>query len=69
MVTTTAPVSTAEGGRAERMGRRALVRVRSMFGAPTLNAALLLGTTLFLVAFGLIMVLSSSSVESYVAND
>ena len=69
MVTTTAPASTADGGRAERMGRRALVRVRSMFGAPTLNAALLLGTTLFLVAFGLIMVLSSSSVESYVAND
>ena len=68
MVTTTAPASTTEGGRAERMGRRALVRVRSMFGAPTLNAALLLGTTLFLVAFGLIMVLSSSSVESYVAN-
>lgn len=69
MVTTTAPVSTTDGGRAERMGRRALVRVRSMFGAPTLNAALLLGTTFFLVAFGLIMVLSSSSVESYVAND
>lgn len=68
MVTTTAPASTTDGGRAERMGRRALVRVRSMFGAPTLNAALLLGTTLFLVAFGLIMVLSSSSVESYVAN-
>lgn len=69
MVTTTAPVSTADGGRASRMGRRALVRVRSVFGAPTLNAALLSGTTLFLVAFGLIMVLSSSSVESYVAND
>ncbi|ROR66668.1 putative lipid II flippase FtsW [Agrococcus jenensis] len=68
MVTTTAPASTTDGGRAERTGRRALVRVRSMFGAPTLNAALLLGTTLFLVAFGLIMVLSSSSVESYVAN-
>ncbi|MGM1030202.1 MAG: putative lipid II flippase FtsW [Actinomycetota bacterium] len=70
MATTTAPASSAEGGRTERMGRRALVRVRvrSMFGAPTLNAALLLGTTLFLVAFGLIMVLSSSSVESYVAN-
>lgn len=69
MVTTTAPVSSTDGGRASRMGRRALVRVRSVFGAPTLNAALLSGTTLFLVAFGLIMVLSSSSVESYVAND
>lgn len=72
MATTTAPrPSFAEhsGSRAERMGRRALVRVRSIFGAPTLNAALLLGTTLFLVVFGLIMVLSSSSVESYVANN
>lgn len=72
MATTTAPRPTAaehSGGRAERMGRRALVRVRSIFGAPTLNAALLLGTTLFLVVFGLIMVLSSSSVESYVANN
>ena len=69
MVTTTAPASATDGSRVERMGRRALVRVRSVFGAPTLNAALLLGTTMFLVAFGLIMVLSSSSVESYVAND
>ncbi|MGC5075540.1 putative lipid II flippase FtsW [Agrococcus sp. DT81.2] len=69
MVTTTAPASTTDGGRVERMGKRALVRVRSVFGAPTLNAALLLGTTMFLVAFGLIMVLSSSAVESYVAND
>ncbi len=64
---TTAPATRADTGLAARMGQRALVRVRSMFGAPTLNAALLLGTTLFLVAFGLIMVLSSSSVESYVA--
>ncbi len=68
MATTTAPARPTDGGGASGMGRRALVRVRSMFGAPTLNAALLLGTTLFLVAFGLIMVLSSSSVESYVAN-
>ena len=60
MATTTAPASTTDGGVASRMGRRALVRVRSVFGAPTLNAALLLGTTMFLVAFGLIMVLSSS---------
>ncbi|WP_083587020.1 putative lipid II flippase FtsW [Agrococcus sp. Marseille-P2731] len=72
MATTTAPraaIATDDrSGRAERMGRRALVRVRSIFGAPTLNAALLMGTTLFLVIFGLVMVLSSSSVESYVAN-
>lgn len=67
MATTTAPAPAAEA-RPAGMGRRALVRVRAVFGAPTLNAALLSGTTLFLVAFGLIMVLSSSSVESYVAD-
>lgn len=67
MATTTAPFGATDGGRVERMGKRALVRVRSIFGAPTLNAALLTGTTLFLVVFGLVMVLSSSSVESYVA--
>jgi cell division protein FtsW len=33
------------------------------------NFFLLLGTTLFLVAFGLVMVLSSSSIESHVQND
>ncbi|WP_413320574.1 putative lipid II flippase FtsW [Agrococcus sp. 1P02AA] len=73
MATTTAPrAATATDERAsrgERVGRRALIRVRSIFGAPTLNAALLLGTTMFLTIFGLVMVLSSSSVESYVASD
>ena len=72
MATATAPTTATDlapdgSGRVERMGRRALVRVRAVFGAPTLNATLLLGTALFLVAFGLVMVLSSSSVESYVA--
>ncbi|MCR8671125.1 putative lipid II flippase FtsW [Agrococcus sp. HG114] len=66
MATTTAPAPATEAG-AAGMGRRVLVRVRAVFGAPTLNAALLTGTTLFLAVFGLIMVLSSSSVESYVA--
>jgi cell division protein FtsW len=47
----------------------ALVVVRRIFGAETANYFLLLGTTLFLVAFGLVMVLSSSSVESHLAND
>ncbi|WP_213816349.1 putative lipid II flippase FtsW [Glaciihabitans sp. dw_435] len=42
----------------------ALVVVKRVFGAETGNYFLLLGTTLFLVIFGLIMVLSSSSVES-----
>ncbi len=67
MATTAAPRQ-AEGGALERGAKRAMVRVRTMFGAPSLHASLLLGTTVFLVAFGLVMVLSSSSVESYTAS-
>jgi len=44
----------------------AIVPVRRIFAAENRNYFLLLGTTLFLVAFGLVMVLSSSSVESNV---
>jgi cell division protein FtsW len=44
-------------------GATALVVVQKVFGAETSAFFLLLGTTLFLVAFGLVMVLSSSSVE------
>lgn len=44
----------------------AIVPVRRIFGAQNRNYFLLLGTTVFLVAFGLVMVLSSSSVESNV---
>lgn len=47
----------------------AVVAVRRIFGAETGNYFLLLGATLFLVVFGLVMVLSSSSVESYKASD
>ncbi len=39
--------------------------MKRLFAAETGNYFLLLGTTLFLVVFGLIMVLSSSAVESY----
>src|SRR3954452_1907733 len=39
------------------------------FKADGANYFLLLGTTLFLVAFGIVMVLSSSSVDSYLASD
>ncbi len=46
-------------------GAGAVVAVRKLFGAETANFYLLLGTTLFLVAFGLVMVLSASSVTSY----
>lgn len=43
----------------------AVVAVRRLFGAETGNYFLLLGTTLFLVVFGLVMVLSSSAVTSF----
>jgi len=46
-----------------------VVAVRRLFGAQNANFFLLLGTTLFLVIFGLVMVLSSSSVESFKTSD
>ncbi len=48
--------------------RAAVVAVRRLFAAETPEYFLLLGTTLFLVVFGLVMVLSSSSIESYVGS-
>ncbi|MCU1509769.1 MAG: ftsW [Glaciihabitans sp.] len=45
----------------------AVVAVQHIFGAESSNYFLLLGTTLFLVAFGLVMVLSSSAVTAYIA--
>lgn len=47
----------------------AVVAVRRIFAAENANYFLLLGVTLFLVAFGLVMVLSSSSIDSYKEND
>ncbi|MEP6480762.1 MAG: putative lipid II flippase FtsW [Rhodoglobus sp.] len=47
----------------------AVVPVRRIFAAENRNYFLLLGTTLFLVIFGLVMVLSASSIESYTSND
>ena len=44
-----------------------MVAVRKLFDAETPEYFLLLGTTLFLVFFGLVMVLSSSSIESRAA--
>ena len=46
----------------------AIVAVKRIFAAETGNYFLLLGATLFLVVFGLVMVLSSSSVESFKAS-
>ncbi|BDZ50438.1 hypothetical protein GCM10025867_26790 [Frondihabitans sucicola] len=45
----------------------ALVAVRKLFAAESTSFFIVLGTALFLVVFGLVMVLSSSSVEQYVA--
>ncbi|CAN5331957.1 putative lipid II flippase FtsW [soil metagenome] len=44
-----------------------MVAVRKLFAAETPEYFLLLGTTIFLVAFGLVMVLSSSSIEQRAA--
>lgn len=52
--------------REQPTGPAALVKVRRIFAAETGNYFLLLGTTLFLVIFGLVMVLSASSIESTV---
>lgn len=46
----------------------AVVAVRKLFAAETPEYFLLLGTTVFLLAFGLVMVLSSSSIESRVGD-
>lgn len=46
-----------------------VVAVRRLFRSETGNYFLVLGTTLFLVVFGLIMVLSSSSVSSFRQSD
>lgn len=47
----------------------ARIPVQRLFAAETGNYFLLLGVTVFLVAFGLVMVLSSSAIESYTADD
>jgi cell division protein FtsW len=57
------------GNPAARNPAVARVPVRRIFSAENRNYFLLLGTTLFLVAFGLVMVLSSSAIESNVDGD
>lgn len=47
----------------------AVVPVRRLFAAEGSNYFLLLGVTVFLVIFGLVMVLSSSSIESFTAGE
>ncbi len=57
-----APLAVAVHGEA---GASAHIKLGRVFTAESTNYFLLLGTTLFLVVFGLVMVLSSSSVDSY----
>jgi cell division protein FtsW len=59
---------TGPAGHHERQAPAAVVAVKRIFAAETGNYFVLLGATLFLVVFGLIMVLSSSSVESFLAS-
>lgn len=53
-------------GTDDRSGAKVVVAVQRLFAAETREYFLLLGTTLFLVVFGLVMVLSSSSIQSRV---
>ncbi|MBC7518276.1 MAG: putative lipid II flippase FtsW [Microbacteriaceae bacterium] len=63
------PMSDTRTVKARSGSATAIVGVRKIFAAETGNYFLLLGTTLFLVVFGLVMVLSSSSVTSYTETD
>jgi cell division protein FtsW len=60
---------TPESARTARTAPTVVVGVKRIFAAETGSYFALLGTTLFLVVFGLVMVLSSSSVESHLASD
>ncbi|ROS62493.1 cell division-specific peptidoglycan biosynthesis regulator FtsW [Frigoribacterium sp. PhB160] len=66
-----APASSAGGSGDDHDARRAgaVVRVKKLFAAETGSFFLILGTTLFMVVLGLVMVLSSSSVEQYIASE
>lgn len=66
---TTRPRQTPQPAEPAPDATKAVVGVRRIFASETPNYFILLGTTLFLVAFGLVMVLSSSSIESRVQND
>jgi cell division protein FtsW len=59
-----------ESGSSPHEGRQAaaVVAVKKLFAAETGSFFLILGTTLFMVVLGLVMVLSSSSVEQYIAS-
>ncbi|MCY1694967.1 putative lipid II flippase FtsW [Curtobacterium sp. SL109] len=65
--TTTAgrPGTTSSRSAAGRRANGAVVAVRNVFVAESSSFYAILGVTLFLVVFGVVMVLSSSSVEEY----
>ena len=65
---TVQPMPRSDASQAHR-APAAVVAVRRLFATETRDYFLLLGTTLFLVVFGLVMVLSASSVESHLEND
>ena len=63
------PPRTTRAAKAEASGiSAARIRLGRVFRVESADYFLLLGTTLFLVVFGLVMVLSSSLVESYIAD-
>ena len=63
------PPRTTRPAKAEAPGiSAARIRLGRVFRVESADYFLLLGTTLFLVVFGLVMVLSSSLVESYIAD-
>jgi len=64
----TASPAPPEPDNVHAMGASVRINVGRVFKSESTNYFLLLGTTMFLVAFGLVMVLSSSSVDSYLAN-
>ncbi len=59
--------STSAGTAPTRTTNRAVVAVKNVFVAESSTFYTILGVTLFLVVFGVVMVLSSSSVEQYAA--
>jgi cell division protein FtsW len=64
---TSLPRTTSGSDRAGGRGRGAVVAVKNLFVAESGAFYTILGVTLFLVVFGVVMVLSSSSVEQYAA--
>ena len=69
MATTTSRRDAAPPTQAvDRSGAGAIATVRAVLGRPLTPYYLVLGATILLTALGLVMVLSASSVESYVAS-